>query len=133
VWQGINHTACGGRVEWFAGGSPRRPTFGTCGLPNSSDSAKHLVANYRPAGLIRKKDSTIGSNFAPVFTSGAPTRKLKGELNEILSSFPERENLRDVAHEIKQLGAKQMLQEIETRRKKPGNISTCSRLRAFPL
>jgi predicted esterase len=39
------------------------------------------------------------------------------ELDDILKQFPERENLRDVAHEIKQLGAKQMLQEIETRRK----------------
>ncbi len=51
-----------------------------------------------------------------VYLQAERYQEAEAELNEILKQFPERENLRDVAHEIKQLGAKQLLQEIETRR-----------------
>ncbi|HTQ39506.1 MAG TPA: alpha/beta hydrolase fold domain-containing protein [Pirellulales bacterium] len=54
------------------------------------------------------------------------------ELNEVLKQFPERDNLRDVAHEIKQLGAKQLLQEIDIRRKAGQDQFAFSLLSQFP-
>jgi predicted esterase len=51
-----------------------------------------------------------------VYLQAERYKEAEAELNDILKQFPERENLRDVAHEIKQLGAKQLLQEIDTRR-----------------
>lgn len=56
----------------------------------------------------------------------------EAELNKILKQFPERENLRDVAHDIKQLGAKQILQEIDTRRKAGQHRFAFNLLNKFP-
>jgi predicted esterase len=59
-------------------------------------------------------------------------QEAEAELNEIIKEFPERENLRDVAHEIKQLGAKQLLQEIETREKAGQHRFVFNLLSHFP-
>ncbi|HZZ27284.1 MAG TPA: alpha/beta hydrolase fold domain-containing protein [Pirellulales bacterium] len=42
-------------------------------------------------------------------------KEAEAELNEVLKQFPERDNLKEVAHDIQQLGAKQALQEIDIR------------------
>jgi predicted esterase len=51
-----------------------------------------------------------------VYLQAERYQEAEAELNAILKQFPQRANLRDVAHEIKQLGAKQLLQEIAMRR-----------------
>jgi predicted esterase len=67
-----------------------------------------------------------------VYLQAERYQEAEAELNEILKQFPERENLRDVAHEIKQLGAKQLLQEIETRRNAGQNQFVFNLLSHFP-
>jgi predicted esterase len=67
-----------------------------------------------------------------VYLQAERYQEAEAELNSILKQFPDRENLREVAHEIKQLGAKQLLQEIETRRKAGQHQFVFNLLSHFP-
>jgi predicted esterase len=54
------------------------------------------------------------------------------ELEQVIADFPGRQGLSDVAHDLKQMGARQALKEIETRKKSGQHGLAFSMLQTFP-
>ena len=82
--------------------------------------------------LIDTKDADERMKVVRLYLQAERYQDAEAELNQIIQDFPDRQPLRDVAHDIKQQGALKVLKEIDVRREAGQHQLAFSLLQQFP-